>query len=141
MRLLSIKSAMLTRSLTALAAIAAIGFAPAAQAFDRYDAQRLWDKPMVKQAAIGAAAGVAAGALSDRVGIGKGVLTGTIVGAGTGYMSQNDTLSRKPLVRRILQGATIGAGTGYATNMGVLKGGLIGAAGGAGYHIIKDKFF
>lgn len=127
-----LKKSAVTRSLTAVAAMAALGMMPMAQA------EQVWyKKPIVKQSAIGAAAGVAAGALTDRVSVGKGALTGAVVGAGTGYMSQNDTLARKPLLRQTLKGAAIGAGTGYATDYGTLKGGLIGAGAGAGYHYVR----
>ncbi len=131
MRSVCLKQSLATRSLALLMAASCLAMAPLAHA------QEWYKKPMARQAAIGAAAGVAAGALSDRMSVGKGALTGAVVGAGTGYMSQNNTLATRPLLRQTLKGALVGVGVGYAADYNVLKGGLIGAGSGAGYHYVR----
>jgi hypothetical protein len=101
-------------------------------------AEKLLDKPVVKQAAVGAAAGVAVGALSDRASVGKAAATGAIVGAGTGLASQSKYLKDKPLLRRTVQGAVIGTGASYATGRDKTTGAVVGAGTGAGYHFLKQ---
>jgi hypothetical protein len=101
-------------------------------------AEKLIDKPMVKQAAVGAAAGVAVGALSDRASVGKAAATGAVVGAGTGLVSQSKYFKDKPLLRRSIQGAAIGTGASYATGRDKATGAVVGAGSGAGYHFIKQ---
>ncbi|HEY9746071.1 MAG TPA: hypothetical protein V6C99_07625 [Oculatellaceae cyanobacterium] len=98
----------------------------------------LLNKPVVKQAAVGAAAGVAVGAMSDRATVGKAAATGAVVGAGTGLMSQSKYLKDKPLLRRSLQGAVIGTGVNHATGRDKATGAVVGAGSGAGYHFVKQ---
>jgi hypothetical protein len=105
---------------------------------DSWNVDRLFRQPVVKQAAIGAAAGAAGGMLSDRVSTGKGVITGAVVGGGTGLLSQSRFFQGKPLARRALQGAVVGTGVSYASDNDKLKGALIGAGAGAGYHYIRQ---
>ncbi len=99
--------------------------------------ENLWSKPAVKQAAIGTAIGAGTGVLSDRASVGKGALTGAAVGVGTGLLTQSDYFYDKPLVRNALQGAIVGTGTSYALDKSKLKGAVIGAGGGAGYHYVR----
>jgi len=100
--------------------------------------EKLLNKPIVKQAAVGAAAGVAVGAVSDRATVGKSAATGAVVGAGTGFLSQSKYFKDKPLVRRSLQGAAIGTGASYATGRDKTTGAVVGAGSGAGYHFLKQ---
>jgi hypothetical protein len=97
----------------------------------------LWSKPIVKQAAVGAAIGAGAGVLSDRTSIGKGALAGALTGAGTGAVSQSRYFKNRPLLRTTAKGAIIGTGASYALGSDRLKGAVIGAGAGAGYHYIQ----
>lgn len=97
----------------------------------------IWSKPAVRQAAIGAGVGAAGGVLSDRTSVGKGALTGAMVGAGTGLLTQSQYFGDKPLVRNALQGAIVGTGVSYATGNNKMKGAVVGAGSGVGYHYIR----
>src|ERR1044072_4583879 len=98
------KSAIAALTMASVAGLAI----PSAHAAEWGDLDNLIRKPVVKQAAIGAAAGAAGGLLSDRVAAGRGILAGGIAGAGSGLLSQSRYFDDKPLVRNALQGGIIG---------------------------------
>lgn len=117
----------------ALAVVTAIVLlAPTASAGD------WWRNDIVKQTAIGAGVGVAAGALSDESSALKGAGVGALAGAATGLIDYSGKLDRHPLVRNAAKGAIIGTGTSAVMNSGKVKGALVGAGAGAGYHLIRD---
>lgn len=94
--------------------------------------------PLVKQALIGAAVGGATGLLSDRTSVLRGMGIGALVGTGTGLIDKSTTLEDKPLARRALKGAVIGTGASAVSRRGAMRGALLGAAAGGGYHFLKD---
>lgn len=102
-----------------------------------YADDSLWSKPFVRQAAVGAAIGAGAGVLSDRTSVGRGAVAGGLAGAGTGAISQSRYFEDRPLLRNAAQGAVIGTGASYATGSDKLKGAVLGAGAGAGYHYIR----
>ena len=104
---------------------------------DQWSLHSLWAKPILRDAAVGTVIGVGAGMLTHRTSVGKGALAGALTGAGTGAVSQSKYLKGKPLVRNTLEGAVIGTGTSYATDSSRMKGALVGAGAGAGYHYVK----
>jgi hypothetical protein len=106
-------------------------------AFAESELDRLMTKPIVKQAAVGAMIGAGAGVLSDRASVGKGAVAGALSGAGTGAVSQSRYFRDKPLLRNTAKGAIIGTGASYATGSDKLKGAVLGAGAGAGYHYIR----
>jgi hypothetical protein len=101
-------------------------------------AQQAWKNPVVKQAAVGAAAGAAASLLTDRSSLLKGAGIGALVGAGTGYIDKSNTLGNHPMAKSALKGAAIGTGLGAISGRGSVKGAVVGAGAGAGIHYIKD---
>jgi hypothetical protein len=64
-------------------------------------------------------------------------LAGALTGAGTGALSQSHYLKDKPLLRNTAKGAVIGTGASYAMGSDRLKGAVLGAGAGAGYHYIR----
>lgn len=133
------KTTAVKTSLIALAALATIGSTSGAFAANQSDWswRGLWDKPIVRDAAVGTAIGAGAGVLTHRTSVGRGALAGALTGAGTGAVSQSKYLKGKPLVRNTLEGAVIGTGASYATDSSRLKGAAVGAGAGAGYHYIR----
>jgi hypothetical protein len=126
------------KTFTALTALIVLG-APAALAEQGdWSFDNLMRRPIVKQAAIGAAAGAAGGILSDRTSVGKGALVGGLAGVGTGAVSQSQYFRDKPLLKSTAQGAIVGTGAGYALGGSAVKGAVLGAGGGAGYHYIRQ---
>jgi len=99
--------------------------------------RNLWNKPVVRDAAVGSAIGVGAGLFTHKTSVGKGAIAGGLAGAGTGALRQSTYFRDKPLVRNTLQGAVIGTGASYATDSNRLKGAAVGAGAGAGYHYIR----
>jgi hypothetical protein len=95
-------------------------------------------KPVVKHAAVGAAAGVAAGALSDKSSVLKGAAIGAAAGIGSGLLNSSQTLNSKPLVKNTLRGAAVGTATSAVFGKNMVHGAAIGGAAGAGTQLIRD---
>lgn len=135
---LSMKETLYKTGIASVMACSLLGIAPGAFANqDDWSLDHLLSKPIVKQAAVGAAIGAGAGVLSDRTSVGKGALAGALTGAGTGALSQSHYLKDKPLLRNTAKGAVIGTGASYAMGSDRLKGAVLGAGAGAGYHYIR----
>lgn len=95
---------------------------------------------VVKQSAIGAGIGAATGYVSGESGLLRGAGIGAITGAGTGIVGSSSTLRNRPLIRSTAQGAIIGTGAAAVTRKSKVKGAVIGAGSGAGWHFLKDWF-
>ena len=98
----SLKDIAFKTSLASLALVTGLSMAPAAFAHqnnDDWSFGNLMKKPIVKQAAIGAAVGAGAGVLTDKTSVGRGALAGGLTGAGTGAVSQSRYFGDKPLLR------------------------------------------
>ena len=136
----NLKSTAVKTSLTALSAMLALGSVSGAFANDaqnNWSAKSLWQKPVVRDAAVGTAIGVGAGLFTHKTSVGKGALAGGLTGAGVGAIGQAKYLKDKPLLRNTLQGAAVGTGTSYATDSSRLKGAAVGAGAGAGYSLLR----
>ncbi len=136
-----LKSTAVKTSLLALSALLTLGSFSGALANDtkqdKWSAKSLWQKPVVRDAAVGTAIGVGAGLFTHKTSVGKGALAGGLTGAGVGALGQAKYLKDKPLLRNTLQGAAVGTGTSYATDSSRLKGAAVGAGAGAGYSLLR----
>jgi hypothetical protein len=132
---LTAKDTLYKAGVTSLMACSLLSLTPGAFADSKLD--DLLSKPIVKQAAVGAAVGAGVGVLSDKTSVGKGAVAGALTGAGTGALSQSKYMQDKPLLRRTAKGAVIGTGASYALGSDKLKGAVIGAGAGAGYHYLE----
>ena len=101
-------------------------------------ARNVMAKPVVKHAAVGAAAGVAAGALSDRSSVLKGAAIGAAAGVGSGLLDSSTTLNNRPMIKNTLRGAAVGTAASAVFGKSMVKGAAIGGAAGAGTQLIRD---
>jgi hypothetical protein len=101
-------------------------------------ARNVMAKPVVKHAAVGAAAGVAAGALSDKSSVLKGAAIGAAAGVGSGLLNSSTTLNNRPMIKNTLRGAAVGTAASAVFGKSMVKGAAIGGAAGAGTQLIRD---
>ncbi len=104
----------------------------------RHEGRRLWRQPIVRQAAVGAAAGAAVGVVTNRP-IGRSVGIGALTGAGTGAIDQTGALRGRPVLRHAAKGAVVGTGTSAVLGRSKWRGAAVGAAAGAGVGLIRQN--
>jgi hypothetical protein len=138
-----VTTALKTKGLAALLTLSVFGSVAVAHAEGdlRRDLRRDLRNPIVRQAAIGAAAGGVVSGVTDRSSILKGVGVGALTGAGTGLVDRSRTLQDRPLLRNSAKGAIIGTGASAVLDRSKTRGAVTGAAGGAGYHLLKKYWY